>query len=307
MDRPTKPFRAAGHTELYLRAKQARLSNWPAPVSTGIPRSSNQHAKAKRDALVQLLQIGAYGLGGGIAGRSLLGLNRLFNPPDLGVSMGPVRPEMRVPPAAWDEKKDKTAASRTGPPGDMFQWFANMLPNISTTRPLGDWWGPAAAVGTAGTGLVGGYALSDWLLNKEREHHRQTELDQAEKDYQSALADEYHTAMMAKKAGDDLGIDNLFDSLQAREKQAFTSLEAPWVSTIGHDPWQQGKGWLLAAMLATGAGSGYAMYNHTKNQSQQKLLSKALAARARRRAMMSPAPPLAISPPVGMEDEERAA
>lgn len=308
MDRPIKRLKPAGHTELYLRAKTAApLGNWPGPVSQGIPRSSAQHAQAKRDALMQLLQIGALGLGGGVAGRSLIGLSRMMNEPDLKVSGGNVRPEVRVPPAAWDEK-EKLAASGTGPPGDMFQYFSNMLPNISTTRPLGDWWGPSAALATAGGGLVGGYALTDWLLKKEREGYRKGELDEAEKDYQQSLGDEYRAAMMAKNAGDDLGIDALYDRLQEREKQASVlgAMESPWSSTVGHDPWQQGKGWLLAAMLATGAGSGYAMYNHTKDKSKQKLLNKALQARARRRAMMSPAPPLAVTPP-GLEEDDRAA
>lgn len=260
---------------------------------------------------MSLLQIGALGFGGGVAGRSLLRLSRTLANPTSSVrvsSLGNVRPEIRVPPAAWNEK-EKQGASGQGPPADMMQYISNMLPDISTTQPLGDWWGPTAALGTGAAALAGGYTLTDWLLDKERSSRRQTELKDSEREYQNALSDEYRTAMMAKQAGDDLGVDELYDAThdQTREKQAdfWSAMESPYRATVGHDALAQFKGWLLAGMAATAAGTGYAMYNHTKGQSRQKLLEQAMQARARRRAAMSPSPPLAITPLPG-EDEEVA-
>lgn len=302
MDRPTRQYRPAAHTELLLRAKAAQLSNHPPAVwRHGTRRTSNQHAQVKRDALLQLLQIGGLGLGGGVAGRSLLGLSRLFQHPDPAhttpmSTLGPVRPEIHLPGRPdRDRDREKLSASGQGPPADMMQYFANMLPDISTSKPLGDWWGPSAALGTGAATLGGGYAITDWLLSKEQKRQRQQNLEQAEQDYKQSLADEYRTAMLAKQAGDDLGVDSLYEALQSREKQAVDRdpLSALY-SPLGNDTVQQFKGWLLAGMLATGAGTGYAMYNHTSNKSRQKILDRAMQARARRRALMSPAPPLTV-------------
>lgn len=257
-------------------------------------RTGNQHAQAKRDALTQLLQIGLIGVGTGAAGRSLLGLFRGTGTPTVPVSpVGPIRPESTMP--VYDEE-EKQANSVTGPPNDVRQFFANMLPDITTTTPLGDAWGPSAAIGSAAIGLGGGYKLTDWLLNRERDKIKEEETEAAKADYRKAMADEYSAAMRGKQAGDDLGLNELYDALCELEKRADLGalVQAPYEWALGHDRLQKAKGLLAAAMLATGVGTGVAAYNWTKDSNRQNVLNAALKIRARQRAAANPAPLLLI-------------
>lgn len=276
---------------------------------------------AKREALWQLIQMGLIGAGGGVAGRSLLGLGQLFQSPAQPISLATspaMRPEITGP--SLDDEQEKlagTPAAPAAPPAtpppaapksDWFQRLANALPHITTQSPLGDWWGPSASLGAAGAGLVGGYSLTDWLARRDAEANRKDELQQAEDEYRKSLTDEYRAAMLAKQAGDDLGIDSLFDALAGIEKKAdglFDMLQTPYSNVAGHDNWQWAKGGLIAAMLATGLGTGYAAYNTARDSQSQQLLRKAISARARRRALLSPQPLLAITAkPPKAEDEE---
>lgn len=192
-------------------------------------------------------------------------------------------------------------------------WIAQKLPNISTTRPLGDVWGPTAGIGAAGGGIYGGWKLTDWLLNKEKQHQQTSDLGAAEDDYKKALADQYRAAMLAKQGSDTLGIDELYDLHAARvqehgrDKAAESWLETPWSKTLGHDNWQGMKGALLAAMALTAGGTGAATYNWTKGRSRSNLLDKAIKQRARMRAARAPSPiytQVAPQPPVIEEEEE---
>lgn len=267
-------------------------------------RSPVQQAQARADALRQLLRIGAIGLGTGVAGRSLIELPRWLNgrPSLLPTGTAGARPQVELHGLHDDERRSKLAVAQAQP-ASLFQSAADaFVPTPTTTRPLGDWWGPAAAMGTAGLGLTGGWKLTDWLLDKQRKASEIDELERTKQEWQQAMADEYRAAMLAKQAGDDLGVDALFDALAAREPaggekraDALEMLQAPWTSVVGHDNWQYGKGVTLAAMLASGLGAGYATFNANRKNSRRKILERALRDRARKRQSASP-PPIMVAP-----------
>lgn len=186
--------------------------------------------------------------------------------------------------------------------------IAPHLPKTHTTQPLLNEWGIPAGIAAVGGGAYGGYKLMDWLLNKERDMAGQGELRDAESEYQQALADQYRAAMMAKGAGDDLGIGELADTYAARveehgrDKLASMSvaeyfmpgLSIPYEAALGYDNWQALKGGANAAILGAGLGASKLTYDWAKGQNKQELLRKALKRRQAMRQQLSPAPILAL-------------
>ncbi len=196
---------------------------------------------------------------------------------------------------------------------DLPKTLAKILPDTHTTNPIATEWGIPAGMLALGGGAYGGYKLTDWLLNKEREMTGKNDVDAAEDDYHKALAEQYQSAMMAKGAGDDLGINDLADKYVAyaaehghgHVKQAFTmsALGAlfPTVNDVyeglpgmGHDNWQALKGGANAAALAAMLGTGKVTYDWAKGQNKQVLLRKALQRRQMMRQQMSPPPIVAL-------------
>ena len=189
--------------------------------------------------------------------------------------------------------------------------LGNMIPDQMTPQTsnvmANEWTMPMAALALGG-GLGGGYKLTDWLLRKEHESNKERQLDNAKKEYRDALANQYRTAMMAKNAGDDLGINSLADIYLEKgvEKRASPSLlqffgpTRAAENTIyepaagGRDNWQAIKGGVNTAILTALLGSGYATYNWTKGKDKRKIMEDALKKRQRQRQLYSPPPVLAI-------------
>lgn len=189
--------------------------------------------------------------------------------------------------------------------------LGNMIPDGMTPQTsnvmANEWTMPAAALALGG-GLGGGYKLTDWLLKKEHDSNKEKQLAAAKKEYQDALANQYRTAMMAKNAGDDLGINSLADRYleEGSEKQASPSLLQFFAPTRaaenniyqpaagGRDNWQAIKGGVNTALLTALLGSGYATYNWTKGKDKRKVVEDALKKRQRQRQLQSPPPVLAI-------------
>lgn len=272
-----------------------------------------QQAQAKRDAFRQLITLLGLGTAAGGGARMLMGGGNLLKDTQSPMrSFSPAPPTITIPgPQEDDEELEKLGVAK--PP--WWDWIAQKLPNISTTRPLGDTWGPTAGIGAAGGGIYGGWKLTDWLLNKEKQQQQTRDLSDAEAEYKKALADQYRAAMLAKQGDDTLGIDDLYDRYAAyvqehgRDKSAgwWDWLNMPWAAVLGHDNWQGAKGALAAAMALTAGGAGTATYNWTKGRSTQKLLEKAIRQRARMRAARAPSPiytQVEPQPSVIEEDEE---
>lgn len=292
--------------------------------------------------LLSLLGIGALG---GVGVRSLMGLRDMTHQPTLGI--GPsanlphpitiygkpqhpkitseeepgVLPMQKVGFNAMQGLKDvgNTVIGGAQQAGNAVADFGKNIPNIlaeqlpktHTTTPLASEWGIPAGIAALGGGAYGGYKLVDWLLNKEKNMAGEADVDAAEDDYQQALAQQYRSAMMSKRASDDLGINELADIYVAKraeipaEKQAsMSALESvfPWVGDIysnlpgmGYDRWQALKGAGNAAIGATMLGAGKLTYDWAKGQNKQELLRKALKRRQLMRQQMSPAPMMAMS------------
>lgn len=206
------------------------------------------------------------------------------------VNAPPKKPPAKEPVA---EPAEKRAASTVAKPDAWQQAADALIPTPTTTRALGDWWGPSAAVLASGAGLLGGWKGTNALFRTEQAVRREDELQDAERDYRKALADEYAAAMRAKRGEDGLGIDELFDMLSAvrdAPAQKEAALEDPWRTVAGTDLWQGAKGGLLATMLLTGLGSGYITHSVTRANSREKALTNALRLRARMRQATSPPP-----------------
>jgi len=171
--------------------------------------------------------------------------------------------------------------------------LAPMLPKSlgSTTKPLMNALGMPMGVMAAGGSAYGGYKLTDWILNKEKERNQESQLGAAETDYQNALAEQYQAAMQAKQAGDDLGIDSLVDVHTDRQKQAEGG-----ILQSANDAWGATSGVITTGMLLSALGSGALTYNHVRGKNKQDVLAKALKRRQMQRARYSPPPILAEVP-----------
>ncbi len=291
---PSQPQlqRARGLSVLYQQAtrqpaKQAGAygESYTAPA---------QQAQAKRDAFKQLVALLGLGTAAGGGARMLMGGYNLFKDTQAPVRrISPVPPTITIPGKA-EEDDDMEKLGVAKPP--WWDWIAQKLPKITTTKPLGDVWGPTAGIGVAGGGIYGGWKLTDWLLDRERQQQDTRDLTEAEDEYKKALAEQYRAAMMAKHGADTLGIDDLYEQYAAhvqehgRDKAAESWLETPWSKTLGYDNWQGLKSALAAAMALTAGGSGVATYNWTKGRGKHKLLEQAMQQRSRMRAARAPSP-----------------
>lgn len=268
-----------------------------------------QQALVRQEALRQLLGIGSLAVGTGAGLRGLTGLARLFSREPSSPMTAPA--PLHVPSLPSDETEERAGLNKAAAPlPAALQPFAGFLPNISTKRPLGDWWGMPAAVSVGTAGVAGGWSLADWLLRKSRQVSNSSDLAAAQAEYDKALADEYATAMRDKRAADALGISSLFDQWaeaaqpplqkQADLKDTIGSiytylygLPAQWLSggllgDSAHDASRGLAGVALTGLGATGVGAGVIGYNLAKSQDRKKLMERALALRARRQQLNRP-------------------
>lgn len=276
-----------------------------------------------------LLQILATGLGAGAFGRSVMGASDFINAPTVDPLSHSSSVPTPLPVIVHQPKKKKVpllpaaaptlkmaqqavpalapAPATPKPQMDAFQRAANILPD-NVANPAVKWhestWGMPLAVGTGIGGVYGGWKLVDWLLKNRRQNDLDSQVSDAEKEYQNALAAQYRSAMQAKNAGDDLGIDSLYDALcrtaDGREKRAdgllggiHDTMMWPWRKLLGDANVEKLQGLLTTTSLIGGLGTGLATYNYAKSRNQQKLLDKAIQMRARQR-QFSPTPFYAV-------------
>jgi len=266
-----------------------------------------------------------------MGGRSLLGLHSLLSDqdgPDPYAATSPVPTPLTIPGPPLDEKPKPP---KRGIPLLRAKWAANephwwdrlikMFPDVNTTDPTATSWGIPAQAGVAAAGLGGGWWLTDWLMRKRRQATSNNELNAAEDAYQKAIAEQYRAAMRAKTAGDDLGVDALFErccepetaAALTRVKQAEPPAsyardvllgETLGKTLLGNDNDQALRGVINTALLTTLLGSGYATYRWTKNRSGDNLLRKAIQARARARQAATPVPLMVQPLPVLVEKQK---
>jgi hypothetical protein len=184
---------------------------------------------------------------------------------------------------------------------------------IFGARPNGRFnaWEIPVGVAAGGAGLMGGWKLVDWLMDKRRKKSMESELEEARGGYQRALQDQYSAAMMGKGASTDPTLDDVYDRLfDQQHRQEHMEKLADWIpkkwqntaGDIGHGA----AGAYMTALLALTGLSGVGAYNWTKSKGKGKAMERALK---KRRAMrMAPQPIMAIpqyqAPPMPEEDEQ---
>lgn len=250
------------------------------------------------DLAKQLLSVGAAGLGAGAAARALVGLRNLGRPPVQTpfISPGPSAIPIPVPAPQVDdvggEESPEEEANLKFAAGETSGPFESAAQGLAQFMPRSSWGREAASIPgtvlTGGAALMGGWKLTDMLLDNRRKAQLQEELDMAKKEYEGAL----HGTMGAKLASNDkvgVGLDQLFDGLS---KEGSVTAKAT------------GAYALAAALMAGGAGVG--AYNWTKGRSEAALLAKAQKERARRLWSSNLQPVYAVPEPVEMPNASAA-
>lgn len=294
------------------KAPKSKQAGGPYYVGKPKAQANAQHIAARR--LLSALGIGAVG---GFGARAFKEFRDMGSEPPTSVmpnaqipqpfTFKPVKPEEEKV-AGWGEDvagwgEDVLNKATDG--------LAKALPRTNTINPLANEWGiPATVVGVGG-GAYGGYKLLDWLLDAEKNQNQTDELQDAETDYESALAEQYRAAMQSKRASDDLGIDDLYDhQVELKEKTASASIaeRLPFGDALraafsapfyipgmgGNDGYEFSKGVENTALLTLLGGVGLGTYNHTRNRSKENLVAEALKQRQRQRQKLSPPPLLAL-------------
>jgi len=267
----------------------------------------NPAAKTNQEALAQLLQLGLTGVGIGAGTRGLLGLRDLVSRPayaPANIGPKPAVVEVNVPSPEEDERKRKKLAEVRPFEGDLssvpkidvnsvrgsglWNWLKGLTHTDITSKPF---YYPAA-IGTGIGSLYAGYKGVDTILNARHKADREKELEDAKREFQNALVEQYK-ADGAKSASPNL--EREWDILV---KQA-TPEPGTWAETLNNAAGKVTGGYLaLAALLA--AGSGIGAYQYTKSQAPENRIAKAIKQRERLRWASKPPEIYAVSKPTSV-------
>jgi hypothetical protein len=255
-------------------------------------------SQAEKDAWNRMLAVLVTGGAAGAGIRGLMGVRNMFRdkPKVDPVSSIPQPVPIRIP-LRMQEEEDEPMPKLAG----------------LGARPSGrfNWWEIPTGIAAGAGGLFGGWKLVDWLMDKRRQMAMQGELDEAKKDYESALQDQYSSAMLSKGASAEPTLDDVFDhisdpeKMQAQmEKVGFSFIPQSWKNTSG-DVGHGAAGAYLTALMALTGLSGLGAYKWTKSKSRSKAMEKAIKKRRMMRA--APQPITAIpqyTPPPRQEEDE---
>lgn len=259
------------------------------PVTAGVNTGVNN---LKAHSLKRVLMGVPVGMGIGAGARGLVGLMDM-----LRRHAAPAAPPMRrsaitVPvPGEEEEKRAASPVSQnmldlsraanvatppTGPRGAVEGHAFGDNATKATDMP----WFNAGLPLAIGGGLYGGYKLTDWLLGKTRQNEIDSELENAQADYEKALMTNAKTA-----ASTDL--DAMADGY---EKDASTTAGLTAALALGS--------------LLTAGGTGVMTYNWAKNQQNDNVLRKAYQKRQRQMFARQPFPVQATAVPRPPAEEE---
>lgn len=154
-------------------------------------------------------------------------------------------------------------------------------------------WYLPGIIGGGLLGGVGGYALSDSIIDKKRKADLQTEVDAAKEEYQQALLANYQPGQIpvqknASVASVGAQLDRIADLLGISEDTPMEKV-AGLEQILGRTLGLYGSVALPAALLA-----GMASYGYTRSRSSDKLLEKALKQRERDRISRRPPEIMAV-------------
>lgn len=225
-----------------------------------------------KDTVSQLLKGMVILAGGGAALRGLSGLGEATTPRKRKQTGRVV--EMPVPYA------EKGASDSTNT-GSMYS---------GATSPVGmPYTIPAALLGFP-LAFYGGWKGVDALMDKQRRSQTDSELDEAKRDYESALLGSYKTASDNNDSV-SANLDKAFAGLQKQAEKAAFFENLPGSAT----------GLAAAYTLGTLPLGYYVVDRQMKKNSRKAILEKALRERARRAAMSQPPELYAIPSPISSE------
>lgn len=272
----------------------------------------------KYRALRQLLAISATGASlGGLARLLPAGYSLLFErPPEDPVSTTQRIPWPNKPPLPkvasvadwvgsakdWLSQAGQSVQARLPSMTDV----ASHLPDITTTKPLGDWWGPAAAMTAATVPAWLTYKGVGALLDKERAATNRREAEQERRKFEELLTQQYREMMQGKSAAAEAinqlhtvelveaastapdcpeksaSSDNVVDAIGT---QTYGRLLAGMSGAQPHDAWRSLLGWSLATALGLGGIGAATGYGLGRKQDSKEIIDKALQERARLRKL----------------------
>lgn len=263
-------------------------------------------SQRRLEALKALMAAGVGGIGLGAVARSMLGIrNAVGNDPTdiaytssvpvtvpihipapeeeaqpLALPPVPRKPRLKLAALAQSLVKLAAGASPLQPVADA------VIPTPSTSNPSMTALGIPAAVGIGAAGTIGGWHLVDWLLGQQKQRTVDDDLEDAKNEYHKTIADQYRNTLLNKHADSPFPeLDELYEKVAAyREKRA--GLEE--VAQSGNDLAHLGGGMYLTGVGTAALGAGYLAHQWAKGRSQQKLMEKAIALRARMRTAPQP-------------------
>lgn len=215
----------------------------------------------EQDAWNRMLSMLLVGGGVGVGARGLVGLQEMFR------KRPGVDPQSTIPetiPIVLPQQAQR----------------AKLAHDVFGARPDGgvNYWEYPTGLAAGAGGLMGGWKLMDWLMDKRRKASMQGELDRAQQEYQQALQDDVNAASVSKAASADT-LDAVYDRVQTLEKQGDS------LADLLH-----GSGGLyLASLLAAGGLSGLGVYSRVKSQQDAED-----ANRRRRLTRTAPQPIMAV-------------
>lgn len=207
-----------------------------------------------------------------------------------------------VPPDAVDAGPETALAAEGGMPADADLAPDGMpkLASLTDANPTGGvtWWQVPAGLTAAGLGVYGGWQGLDALLGKKRQGDLTGDMEEAQREYEQALQDQFLAVHPdpqpgQKAAGDHpyAGLDSLFDAMEKKAVELgyempvdVGSMVPDVVKDVGHGA---GGAYATAALISA-LGSGYAGFNWARKRSQSKMIEEALKRRARARAAPQP-------------------
>jgi len=208
-----------------------------------------------------------------------------------------------------DDRKHHTARKQAEDEADIQE--GRIKAALTVTRKTSiPWYRPAMALAGVG-GLIGGWKGLDVVLDRRRQAERESELEDARKDFREALLSQYASPSQGKIAAESLtsGLGDLFDTLckmsedfeidrPAGEKVAFSLNDAAGSATGAYGTYA----------LLSGLMTGALVYDKTRKRQRRALIESAMKRRQRKRFNTSPSEIIAVPqsvpvPKVDFRDE----
>lgn len=298
------PAAAASRVMYAARTKQASsLAGWFKPEADGLQLNDTQQLETKKNFTDLLLRLGMAGVGTGIAARGIPALLNALSPPaehDPEAYTSPIPTSLAIPTKPKAKPKQRLLAKQAGA-GEAYtafrDWLAKSLPNSVNPDYSHSSIGMPLAVGAPIAAAAGGWALTDHVLKRKRQADADDEMAEAERDYESAISDQYARGISQKRAAAvspaAASIDAVFSAYLT--KQAIESgegvlgtIQSIYETLAGKKNVDSSKGLFNTAMAATLLGGGALGYKWQKGRGAEAALNAAIRERARRRQATSP-------------------